>query len=419
MSKQSFSLTRSSVFTISSLLGGAISYALYPVLARIFSAADFGNFVVIMSMSNQALGILLAFNVITIYLVKNHAGQALEKSQTIQKVIVWTVLVIALLLVVLAPLLKNLFQSEHLVSFFFLAIIILLTVPGVIWSGFLQGHKQLTRVGIYTLTMSIGKLVFASSLAIGGGVIGGLTGVALGCILGLMTLAWRSPVELPKLRSIFTSFSNTEIKFMRSIGLYVLEVLLLVGGLSLLQGIDITFVKALFSPEVAGAYSGISILGNMLYFAAFLLIWITLPEISVESPLRNRQLLKKAYFLLASLAVCAVMGVGLFGKVVIGILLGSQFTYLSNILLFSCLFQLSLVGVILYTYYLLVIRSRRALVLGASVITPCVISPLIFSNSPKGVIVSLLVSVIVGVLVYLIISNLRVFTKHEASKATY
>src|SRR4051812_32238364 len=114
---------RSSLFVILSLSGAALNYALYPFLTHILTPSGFGNFTAIVAISNQILAILLAFNIISIYLVKKYPeAEAREKTQVVQKILIWFFLAATLLLIVLSPLVKNKLKIDNPLAFVILAL---------------------------------------------------------------------------------------------------------------------------------------------------------------------------------------------------------------------------------------------------------------------------------------------------------
>jgi len=395
---------RSGLFGILSLTGAFFNYALYPVLVRILSAREFGDFAVIVAISNQVLGILLAFNIISIYLVKTHEEEtARNHAQVIQKFLIWLFLGATVVMLVASPYLHHLLHVQNISSFIILALILLAAVPCVIWTGYLQGNKELVRVGGFNLSAALGKLVFAILLAMIFGPNGGLLGILCGTIVGLLVLLVVPGVKLPRLSSIFTKNDPQEKQFVLGLKNYALMCLLVVGMLSFLQNYDIILAKALFAPAVAGIYSGISILSNALYYICFLLIWIILPEIKLSDRANNLRLLGTGYKMLAGLTVGALFVEIIFKGFLARLLLGSGFAHQGNLLIFATLYQLTLVAITLYAYYLLVSRSRRAILLGVIVFGLATFLPASFANSPQDMIRLLWLSLLAAIVAYAVL----------------
>ncbi len=392
---------RSGLFGVLSLTGALFNYALYPVLVRTLSAKEFGDFAVIVAISNQILGILLAFNIISIYLVKAHEEEkARNHAQVIQKFLIWVFLGATATMLVASPYLRNLLRVQDISSFFILALILLTAIPGIIWTGYLQGNKELVRVGGFNISAALAKFIFASMLAIAFGSNGGLLGILCGALVGLVVLRLVPGVRLPSIGSLFKKSGSEEHRFIIGLKSYILLCLLVVGVLSFLQNYDIILAKALFDPAVAGVYSGISILSNALYYVCFLLIWIILPEIEIENRANNRRMLVTGYKLLAMLGLVALSVELVFKSFLAKLLLGASFANQGNLLIFATLYQLTLVAITLYGFYLLLCRQKSSILLAGLVLVFSILMPLLFSNTPLEMIRTLWLSLLAGMASY-------------------
>ncbi|MCA9328665.1 hypothetical protein KC959_02755 [Candidatus Saccharibacteria bacterium] len=401
MSKTRSFYVRSITFFVLSIPGAFISYLIYPVLARLLSLSQFGDYVTIIGISNQALGILLAFSVLSIALVKQYGEkEANVKARVIQKVLLWLFMALSVVLLILSPLLQQLLNIQYGASFIALAAIMLLSVPMNIWTGFLQGNKEQIRVGLFAVGSALVKFVLIIMFAQLYGTLGGLFGFALGTLLGLALLYWLPGKEVPSLRSVFTKLHKSEKLFLPDNKWYMLQAVFVVGSLVFLQNYDLIRVKALFDPASAGIYSGISVFSNALYFVVFLLIWILLPEFSVHNPTNNRRVLRTAYIVIAGLILCVLFGGIAFANKLLPLLLGQSFAGQSTTLIVASLYQISLVSVALYAFYLLVLRKKRSTLLSGSVLASCLITAFIQTSSPLRLISLLLIAVISGVLLY-------------------
>lgn len=396
---------KSSLYFVLSLTGATLNYLLYIFLARILSVRDFGDFVAIVAISNQVIGFLLALNLTSIYLVKNNPANAKYIVQVIQKVLIWFFLGLTVAIGLLWNHIAGWLKIEDPASFVILVLILLAAVPSVIWTGYLQGYRKLLDIGVYNFSSSAFKFLFSVALAAAGGVIGGLVGVFLGTTLGLITLKLISRINLPALGTVFTRLTPVERKTVRGLRSYILGSIIIVGLLSMMQNIDIIYAKIMFDPEVAGIYSGLGVISYLIYYVGLALVWIVLSEISVDNPSHNRRLLTNSYKIFASMAVVATIFVIAFKDQIVGLLLGENFVLQSNILIYTLLYQVSLISVTLYVFYLFVLRSVRAPLIGVSVITPALLLPWIFGDNPKKMILSLWCSTLLGVFVYLIINT--------------
>jgi O-antigen/teichoic acid export membrane protein len=396
---------RSSLYTILSLSASALNYLLYPALTRVLSPSEFGDYAAIMAISAQVLAIFVAFILTSIYLVKKYPeDEAREKVQIIQKVLIWLFLGATGLLLFAAPLVKERLHIADPLTFAILALLLLASVPSVIWTGYLQGHDQLVKVGVAGVAAALAKLVFALLFASLWGVSGALWGVVTGIVLGAVVVRLIAGMRLPSLRSSVSALSKTQATFLGGVFAYIVATVIVVGALGVLQNIDIVYAKALFSPTEAGVYSGISVLSNALYYVSFVLIWIVLAAVTVENPHHNRRLLRTAYSLLGAMAAGAVLTEFLLRGMLSRFLLGGAFGGQGTVLIIASLYQIALVGVTLYAYYLQVLRRKRALLLAGCVFLPTVAAPAIFPPSDTtALIATLLLALLLGWTLYVII----------------
>lgn len=392
---------RSGLFSVLSLGGAFFSYALYPVIVRILNAKNFGNFTVVVALSNQLLGILFTFVIISIYLVKSHKEErARQHAQTIQKVLIWLLIACTLILLAFSHYLSHLLKIQNVGYFVILALILLIAIPGNIWTGYLQGNKELVRVGSFNLAAGLSKFILAIVFALWLGTLGGLLGVFAGAIVGLLVIWFIPGKKLPSLRTMFSKIGRKELEFLLSLRKYVLECIIIVGLFSFLQNYDITLAKSLFSPKTAGIYSGISILSNALYYICFLLVWVVLPEFEINNKKANNRILGTTYKLLSLLTVVAIAFELLLRNYLTKILLGPHFGGLGTLLIFATLYQLTLVGITLYVYYLLIMRQRRAALLTFAIVASCAVLPLLFVSTPLAMIRTLWLSLVIGFAIY-------------------
>lgn len=399
---------RSSLFSVLTLAAAVLNYLLYPVLAHVFNAQAFGDFTAILAMSNQVMGILIAFNVVSIYLVKKYPeDEARLKAQIIQRLLLWFFAGATLVVLILSPTIRHYLHINDLWSLPILSLLMALAVPTVIWTGYLQGHKQLIRVGLFGLYTAALKVALCVLLANVWGVRGGVLGIALGMTLGLVLMWATSRLRLPNLLSTVAVFSKAERAFIKQHQAYILSSVFVVGMLSILQNVDITFAKILFAPQTAGIYSGISIISNALYYVSFILIWILLPELSIDHESHNRRILGTAYKLLALVGLGAVAIEIIFHDLIAVILLGRSFESQALLLIFASIFQLLVVGSTLYAYYLLALR-KPALLFSSCVFASVILVPIILRPSnPAGLIISLGCAVLFGLAFYGIIKITR------------
>ncbi len=392
---------RSLVFTVFSVVGAAVNYLLYPVLSRVLDLSEFGDFATIIGLSNQVMGILLAFSVLSIVLIKQYGEEeAHRKAQVIQKVLLWVFVGFSALVLLASPFLQDLFKIQYLGSFLVLGLVMILAVPVNVWSGYLQGHKEHIRVGIFTLVSAVLKFVFVVSLSVYAGVAGGLWGFFVGSMLGLVVLYYLPGRKVPQLSGMFKAVPSADKAFLRSYKGDIIRTVLVVAGLVFLQSYDLNLVKIFFDPETAGVYGGISALSSAVFYIVFLLIWVLLPEFSTEDQNINRRVLRTAFRLIGLLTVAVVVGGLIAGDKVLALLLGDQFADGGTTLVVASLYRIALASVTLYAFYLLVMRRHRALLLAGLVFVSCTLLPLFYTATTLAMVSSMFVAVLLGTVVY-------------------
>lgn len=387
-----------------SVFAAGLNYILYPILTRTLSPAEFGDFAAVVALSNQVAAVLLAFNLVSIYLVKfNTESEAREKAQSVQKVLIWLFIVLTGMLLLSAPFTRSLLNLSSTESIIIISLIQLSAVPAVIWTGYLQGHKQLAQVGVYNVASALGKLIFAAGLSITFGVVGGLWGLLVGAVSGLLTIHFLAGRKLPSLRVVFNKLKPEEKTFLTSMRTYVIGSIFVVGVFGILQNLDITLAKAMFSTDEAGVYGGVSILSNSLYYLSFLLVWVILPEISADNPKNNRRVLGTAYKLMALLTVGVLGAEYILRDQITGLLLGPDFRNQGTVLITASIFQLSLVASALYAFYLLVMRKKRAVLFAACIAIVTISLPIFFAQTPLHMIRLMASGVFGGFILYVLL----------------
>lgn len=403
---------KSSLFTILSLLAAVCSYAVYPILVHVLSPSDFGDFAVASATLNQVLAVLLAINIISIHLVKKYGeDEARQHAQVIQKALLWFFIAVCGIVLLLSPFLQTLFKIQNVLLFIPLVAVLLINLPLIVWNGYLQGHKELIRIGVASFGSSLGKLIFAASMGIVAGSMGALFGVLVGALVGVLAIQMYPGVKLPSIKTAFKRTSREELRFLSQLKFYVIQAVFVVGALGILQNYDISLAKALFAPDLAGIYSGISVLSNALYYLAFILVWIILPEISIKEPHINRRVLGTAYKLFGLLTVAAVVGELVLGDFLLPIILGQNFADKTTWLLFATLYQLTLVAIALYAFYLLICHKSRAVLLVGLVFGACITFPVHFAATPLAMVQALWLSTVSATILYAVVISIYGFIR--------
>ena len=197
-----------------------------------------------------------------------------------------------------------------------------------ITAGILQGMKKFSSLGFNfvincLIKLVVGVLLVAFGFKVYGAVIGFISGTIIAFLLVFFTLK-----EIKNVKEI-----DGKVSIFSRYNFYPLVAMLLVV---LLYSLDVVFAKIFFSPEIAGKYAVISMIGKIILFIVMSVGNVMLP-ISTEkfaNGEKTRSTLKKA--LLLSLLICLFFLAlfFIFPELIIQILFGFQYSSMYNILFY-------------------------------------------------------------------------------------
>jgi len=197
--------------------------------------------------------------------------------------------------------------------------------------GILQGRKKFGLLGTNMIIESGLKLLFAISLVIFGfKVFGAIIGVLLGVFSGLIFGLYFNK-EILKKEEEKTSFPKI---YSQSIP-YFITMIVVILTLSL----DIILAKRFFSPEIAGQYSVLSMLGKIIFFGTIAISKAMFPITTEKHDNKENtsSLFKKSMLIVIFLCTLAIMIYAFLPKLVIGILYGKQYISMAPYLIYSAL----------------------------------------------------------------------------------
>lgn len=393
-------------FIFASLFGAVLNFAIYPLFARILTPEQFADSAVVISIATQVGAVLVAFNVVSIFLVDKYgAEKSKPKIQAIQKILIRIFIAACLALVLLFPIAKQALNLESIYYILPLSILLLSSIPVTTWSGYFLGVSEIQRVGIFNISSPFFKLILAWILAIQFGAMGGLLGIAIGQILGLLCMRLMPGSIPPSIISAIKKLTPAEITSARSLSRIVLISVFSVGLLAILQVSDLLIAKSSFIDGVDSEYAGISSISKILYFGGFILVWIVLPKFKINSVRHNYQLLLKSLFLLSSLSVLFMMALYALDDHVTQILLGSSFNPNINTLVLATLFQALVLVSTFYVYYLLVVERLRSAIL-FSLFAISAVPATIIANplTPNAMLRHLVGSLLIAIILFLLLN---------------
>lgn len=275
------------------MVASAINYLLYPFLSRILTAGELGDVGIILNVVVQAGGILLAFNLVSIYLLsRNEEVTARKKIEVIQSMLLRLCIYLSIGTILLFPLLKHGLKIESYGSLAGMLGLLFIVIPAVTWTGYIQGKKSLGVLGIYNIVNAITKTIGAVLLAlIGLKATGAIFGFGLGFIISLLILWLLSPYKLPNIP--LNPFQRINASIIRDVKGFVWSCVALTSLLSLFYSIDLFSAKILLNQYDAGVYIGLSTLAGAVYFLIMTVAWIIIPNFSKHDVKHNQRLMYK------------------------------------------------------------------------------------------------------------------------------
>ena len=198
-----------------------------------------------------------------------------------------------------------------------------------ITKGVLQGRKKFTKLGVNFIIESTLKLVFSVSLVIfGWKVFGAIIGVLMGIFAGLI-FSFYFNKDILKEKEKKTSFDGI---YIQSIPYFISMLVILIAF-----SMDIILAKRFFSPEIAGQYSVLSMLGKIIFFGTLAISKAMFPLTTekFENRVDTFKIFKKSFLIVTLLSLVVVLFYYFIPKTIIGILYGKQYIGMAPYLAYS------------------------------------------------------------------------------------
>ena len=287
----------------------------------------------------------------------------------------------------------SLFLSKMLkIDFWLLALtgLFIFYVFGVpVMRGVLQGKKRFLDLGFNMAVESFGKVIFSILLVLlGWKVYGAITGLVVGGIAALL-LAFLSVKDV-------ISSKTKRNSDLSGVYRYNFPVLIGITSIVLIYSLDVILARIFFSPELAGKYAFVSLIGKVVLFSSFAISKAMFPIASenFERGKKTRSILKKSIFLVLLISIVMLFLCLLIPEEVIRVIsLGSlQYIGASGILFFvSLAFSFTALTNVIINYALSINRIRQSsLTLLAFVILEVVLLS-VFNSNLREFVISLLV----------------------------
>jgi len=404
------------VFFIGSMIVAVFSYLYHPVMSRMMSVEDFGQVQALISLTYLTGIFLTIFGTIAVNIVSNHkdssADDHIKLLSQLHKLALWVIGSFAIGIVILSPYLMRILQFDSAISFFPLAIILLVGIPFAFYSSYLKGTKQFEAISIAGIITSAGKLLFAILfVSLGMQVFGAVSALALATFVALL-------YALHKTRGVFRLSLKEKVSFTPALKKelsYGVLVLFSLGYITFLYTSDVLFVKYFFDPETAGLYSGIATIARIIFFVTASVAGVLLPTIKINANKKeNIAILKKAFGIIVLMGVIALVIFFLFPSGIISLLIGEKYLPLATLLpLAGTYIFIASVANVFYSYFL-ALRDRRLITISSVGFIATVAMVAINHNSLQAIITDYILGAsLTIVLLGMAISKSKVHKAHK------
>ncbi|MEK6875320.1 MAG: oligosaccharide flippase family protein [Nanoarchaeota archaeon] len=350
------------ILFFSMLVYNFINFIFHFFMGRVLGPNDYGTLAVLMSMIYLfGIPVEAIQNMITKYTSKFNINNENGKIKFLMKRALGKGFYISIFLFGIL-IIFSIFLSFFLkVSFWLLlitdlAIFSSFSLPVI--RGVLQGRKKFFKLGNSMIIETSFKLISSLSLVILGlKVFGAIIGVIFGLLASLIfSLYFNKDILQEREEKISFKYIYSE-----SVP-YLIVVVTILTFFSL----DIILAKRFFSPELAGQYSVLSMLGKMIFLGTFAISKAMFPIASerFEKKENSSQLFKKSLILISILCLIGIAIYYLFPEEIVWLLYGEKYLEISHLLVYSAisLSFLSLSNIILL-YSLSINRIKKGYLL--------------------------------------------------------
>jgi O-antigen/teichoic acid export membrane protein len=361
-------LRHNAIYFVAAIAVGALNYLYYPVLGRLMEPAEFGEIQTLVSLFLQAIAYLTVMGLVTVHIVANRSSSDANRIVSeLEKLATLIGLLLLFLTIVFSGRLERYFQFDSAAPFTLLGVAIIISVPYMLRSGYVNGKKLFGLNAWSSIVSAGGKLVLSAALvAFGFGVGGAVFGIILAQIVALGLAAYfakrhgfrdlaRRQIGLPDMRLL-----RPELGYAG---------LVLVGSLSvtILYSVDIIVIKHYFDPHTAGLYASVATVARILFFLTIPIAQVLMPSVRLNAKAEeNTRTLIKSAGLLSLIGGGTLAVFWLWPEFVVGTLMGSEYRQYAQLLprLGLAIFIISALNLI--TTYYMALRNAMAGALVAS-----------------------------------------------------
>ncbi len=393
--RQSSFVRHNAIYFAGSVLIGFLNYLYYPVLGRLLEPAAFGEVQTLASLFLQMSIFLGVLGLITVNITANYDDVAWRNRiiLELEKLALLTATLVLALAVVFGGVLKDYFRFGSSLPFAVLGLAIVVTVPYMLRSAYLNGRQQFGLNALAGIVGAGSKLVLSVGLvALSLGTSGALLGIVLAQLLALAVAT--SYTRRHGFASSWHTHAFSLLPDMRLVAPELKYALLVLTGsltITVLYSVDIVVIKHYFDAHTAGLYAGVATVARIIFFLTASVAQVLMPSVRLNRPAReNTQLLVKSLVLLLTLGGGALVVFAIAPRLIIRLLMGGDYVRYAGLLprLGLAIFVISIVNLFV-TYYMALRRYAIGLIAVAGALLTYGLM-LLNHDTPEAVVSSLL-----------------------------
>ncbi len=340
-------------------IASLVNYLVYPLLGRILPGDQYVEMTVSLTLLTQVTTFLSSIIAVTIGISKSKSSEKVKQKLTdLQSILFQVFLIIILFFLATSPLTLPLTHTP--VSYSIpISIMMLLTIPITLISGYLNGKNRLKKLGGIILFSAILQATIGISAAVT--MHNGLATIYAMCLAQIIAVViiyaiikeehLPNPLGSLRLHMSFSDPSNRKLIF------NVLAAGVSILALSLTQLLDLIVVQDIADTNIK-QYTDLYIISRMVFFAGMIFIWPFLGQIDVVNKLRNRLLFLKLLGVFLLVSIITILAMALAGSSIIHILFGSiaPMPHILTLVTLSVVYKLCLLIITAVALYLIVLQ---------------------------------------------------------------
>ncbi|MDB5179797.1 MAG: hypothetical protein JWN12_429 [Candidatus Saccharibacteria bacterium] len=353
------------IFVSLSVIASGLNYLIYPIFSRVLVPNEYINITVALSLFTQVSTFLSSILAITIGLSKDTKTKDSQRViELLQAFLFKLFLVLAVIFLILSPIIMKGLQTPVLFAIP-ITIMMLLSIPVLIISGYLNGKNQMIGLGVVTVISATSQFVIglATSLLTHNGLLTMFSMVVAQFITIALVYSIFSKDKLPRIiNSLKTPIRATHTKEMNSLIFYTAVTSLAIMAISLVQVVDL-FVSQNLRQVDTKFYADIYVISRIVFFAGMIFVWPFLGEISTDHHHLNRKPFYKLMGYFTVITLVAGVGLYLFGDKLAHVLFGVDYSLISvqSVGLLSISYKFFLLIITATILYFVVLRSLKAI----------------------------------------------------------